>query len=58
MKLRSTEKELWHGARPAHFPISWLCHSMYCLCRLCCSMYCLCVIVYCTTTTGCQLNCN
>jgi hypothetical protein len=48
---RITRKD---GARPALFPFSELCCSMYRLCRLCCSMYCLCVNVYCTTATGCQ----
>jgi len=26
--------------------------------ELCCSLYCLCVYVYCTTATGCKLNCS
>ena len=46
------------GARPALFPISYLCCSVYCLCQLCCSMHRFFKNVYCTTTTGCQPKCS
>jgi hypothetical protein len=36
------------GARPALFPVSYLCRSVYSLC----------VNVNCTTATGCQPNCS